>query len=416
MTKSMSKTIEKFLRYVKIDTQSCEESATTPSTMKQHDLAKLLVEELHAMGAEDVTYDKESCYVYATIPASCGCEKAPVLGFIAHMDTSPAVTDTNVNPRIVENYDGRDILLNAEANIVMQVADFPELLKYVGQDLIVTDGTTLLGADDKAGVAEIMAMAEYLLQHPEQKHGKIRIGFTPDEEVGCGADYFNVELFGADFAYTVDGGPLGELEYENFNAAGAKLHVNGRSVHPGAAKGKMKNAILIAQEFQSLLPVFQNPMYTEMYEGFFHLDGIAGNVEAVVADYIIRDHDKALFEEKKSMFLAVADFLNRKYGEGTIVVEMKDSYYNMREVIEPHMHLIDKACEAMKELGVEPAISPIRGGTDGARLSFMGLPCPNLFTGGENFHGRFEYASVQAMNQATEVLIKLAEKYSESVE
>lgn len=415
METDMTKTIENFLRYVKVDTQSCDESTTTPSTMKQHDLAKMLVDELHAMGAADVTYDEEHCYVYATVPASEGCEDAPVLGFIAHMDTSPAVTDTNVKARIVENYDGQDIVLNTEENIVMHVADFPELSKYVGQDLIVTDGTTLLGADDKAGIAEIMAMAEYLLQHPEQKHGKIRIGFTPDEEVGCGADHFNVELFGADFAYTVDGGALGELEYENFNAAGAKLNVNGRSVHPGSAKGKMKNAILIAQEFQSLLPVFQNPMYTELYEGFFHLDGIAGNVESVVADYIIRDHDKALFEEKKTIFMAAADFLNRKYGEGTIVVDMKDSYYNMREVIEPHMHLIENASNAMKELGITPAISPIRGGTDGARLSFMGLPCPNLFTGGENFHGRYEYASIQAMNMATELLIKLAEKYSEPV-
>lgn len=407
----MTKTIENFLRYAKIDTQSNEESATTPSTMKQHDLAKVLVSELEAIGATEITYDKEHCYVYASIPASKGCESAPVLGFIAHMDTSPAVTDTNVKPRIVENYDGQDIVLNKQENIVMKVGDFPELSKYVGQDLIVTDGTTLLGADDKAGVAEIMAMAEYLLTHPEMKHGKIRIGFTPDEEIGCGADCFDVKLFGADYAYTVDGGMLGELEYENFNAAGAKLHVYGRSVHPGSAKGKMKNAILIAQEFQSLLPVFQNPMYTEKYEGFFHLDSIAGDVENTVADYIIRDHDKDLFEQKKNMFLQAADFLNQKYGEGTVVVEMKDSYYNMKEVIAPHMHLIDNASQAMKELGIEPIVSPIRGGTDGARLSFMGLPCPNLCTGGENFHGRYEFACVQSMNKVTELLIKLAEKY-----
>lgn len=407
----MTKTIENFLRYAKIDTQSNEETGTTPSTMKQHDLAKVLVAELEKIGAKEITYDKEHCYVYATIPASEGCENAPVLGFIAHMDTSPAVTDTNVKPRIVENYDGQDIVLNTEENIVMKVADFPELSKYVGQDLIVTDGTTLLGADDKAGIAEIMAMAEQLLTQPEIKHGKIRIGFTPDEEIGCGADYFNVELFGADYAYTVDGGMLGELEYENFNAAGAKLHVYGRSVHPGSAKGKMKNAILIAQEFQSLLPVFQNPMYTEKYEGFFHLDSITGDVEKTTADYIIRDHDKNLFEQKKAMFLQAADFLNKKYGEGTAVVEMKDSYYNMKEVIEPHMHLIDNASQAMKELGIEPLVSPIRGGTDGARLSFMGLPCPNLCTGGENFHGRYEFACVQSMNKVTELLIKLAEKY-----
>lgn len=407
----MTKTIENFLRYVKVDTQSSEESATTPSTMKQHDLAQLLVAELEKMGALEITYDKEHCYVYATIPASEGCESAPTLGFIAHMDTSPAVTDTNVQPRIVENYDGQDIVLNAAENVVMRVEDFPELLKYKGQDLIVTDGTTLLGADDKAGIAEIMATAEYLLKTPACKHGKIRIGFTPDEEVGCGADYFDVELFGADFAYTVDGGALGELEYENFNAAGAKLHVYGRSVHPGSAKGKMKNAILIAQEFQSMLPVFQNPMYTEKYEGFFHLDSIEGNVEEVLADYIIRDHDKALFEEKKSVFLRTAEFLNQKYGEGTIVVDMVDSYYNMREILEPHMHLIDNASQAMKELDIEPIISPIRGGTDGARLSFMGLPCPNLCTGGENYHGKYEYACVQSMEKVTELLIKIAEKY-----
>ncbi|MBE5883325.1 MAG: peptidase T [Lachnospiraceae bacterium] len=408
----MTKTIENFLRYVKVDTQSSEESTTTPSTMKQHNLAEMLVKELEAIGAIEITYDKEHCYVYATIPATAGYEEGPVLGFIAHMDTSPAVTDTNVQPRIVEAYDGGDIVLNVKEKIIMRVADFPELAKYKGQDLIVTDGTTLLGADDKAGIAEIMAMAEYLLTNPDSKHGKIRIGFTPDEEVGCGADYFDVALFGADYAYTVDGGALGELEYENFNAAGAKLHVYGRSVHPGSAKGKMKNAILIAQEFQSLLPVFENPMYTEKYEGFFHLDSIQGNVEEVLADYIIRDHDKELFAQKKEVFLQTAEFLNQKYGEGTVVVDMADSYYNMREVLEPHMHLVDNASEAMQELGIEPIISPIRGGTDGARLSFMGLPCPNLCTGGENYHGRYEYACVQSMEKVTELLIKLTEKYA----
>ena len=329
------------------------------------------------------------------------------------MDTSPAVTDTNVKPRIVEHYDGKDIVLNAAENIVMKTADFPELLNYVGKDLIVTDGTTLLGADDKAGVAEIMTMAEDLLNHPEKKHGKIRIGFTPDEEVGAGADHFDVKLFGADYAYTVDGGALGELEYENFNAAGAKLHVYGRSVHPGSAKGKMKNAILIAQEFQKLLPVEQNPMYTEGYEGFFHLDAICGNVEEVTADYIIRDHNRQLFEQKKELFLSCADFLNRKYGEGTAIVDMKDSYYNMREIMEQHMHLIDNAKAAMEELGIEPRVSPIRGGTDGARLSFMGLPCPNLCTGGENYHGRYEYACVQSMEKTTGLLIAIAAKYAD---
>lgn len=406
-----NKTIENFLRYVKIDTQSSEESESTPSTMKQHNLAKLLVEELKNMGAEEITYDTEHCYVYATIPASQGYENAPVLGFIAHMDTSPAVTDTGVKPRVVEKYDGQDIVLNTDENIVMKVSDFPELLSYVGKDLIVTDGTTLLGADDKAGIAEIMAMAEYFLSNPDEPHGKIRVGFTPDEEVGRGADYFDVKLFGADYAYTVDGGPLGELEYENFNAAGATLRIYGRSVHPGSAKGKMKNAILIAQEFQGMLPVFQNPMYTEKYEGFFHLDSIKGDVELVEADYIIRDHDKALFEEKKDLFLQTAAFLNGKYGEGTVVVEMVDSYYNMREVLEPHMHLVDNAAAAMKELGIEPLVSPIRGGTDGARLSFMGLPCPNLCTGGENFHGRYEFACVQSMEKITELLISIISKY-----
>lgn len=409
----MTQTIQNFLRYVKIDTQSRENAGVVPSTDKQHNLAKLLVEELEAMGAAEITYDKEHCYVYATIPAAKGYEEAPVLGFIAHMDTSPSVTGADVQPRILEQYDGEDILLNEKEQVIMKVKDFPELLKYRGQDLIVTDGTTLLGADDKAGIAEIMAMAAYFLSHPEAKHGKLRLGFTPDEEVGDGAEYFDVPLFGAEYAYTVDGGALGELEYENFNAAGASLLVHGRSVHPGSAKGKMKNAILIAQEFQSLLPVFENPMYTEKYEGFFHLDSISGNVEVLTADYIIRDHDRELFEQKKKVFLQTADFLNQKYGEGTIEVQMKDSYYNMREILEPHMHLVDNASKVMKELGVEPIISPIRGGTDGARLSFMGLPCPNLCTGGENYHGRFEYACVQSMEKTTEILIGLAQTYAE---
>ncbi|MDE6699838.1 MAG: peptidase T [Acetatifactor sp.] len=407
----MTETIENFLRYVRVDTQSAEESVSIPSTTKQHDLAQMLVQELSKMGAHEIVYDKEHCYVYATVPASPGYEECPVLGFVAHMDTSPAVTGTGVNPRIVERYDGGDIVLNEELNIVMRTEDFPGLSKYVGQDLIVTDGTTLLGADDKAGVAEIMAMVDKLLHHPEIMHGKIRIGFTPDEEVGCGADHFNVELFGADFAYTVDGGALGELEYENFNAAGAKLVVHGRSVHPGDAKGKMKNAILMAQEFQGLLPVSENPMYTEGYEGFFHLDSIRGNVEETVADYIIRDHDKALFEKKKKVFLDCVDFMNLKYGEGTVTVELKDSYYNMKEIILPHMHLIDNAKEVLEELGIEPKVIPIRGGTDGARLSFMGLPCPNLCTGGENFHGRYEFACVQSMEQVTELLVRLAQRY-----
>lgn len=408
----MSKTIENFLRYVKIDTQSSETTGTTPSTAKQHILAKLLQEELKTIGATEITYDEEHCYLYATIPATPGCEDVAVLGFIAHMDTSPAVTDENVRPRIVENYDGKDIVLNEAENIMFRVEDFPEVLKLQGKDLIVTDGTTLLGADDKAGIAEIMAMAEFLLKNPDFRHGKIRIGFTPDEEIGAGADYFNVALFGADFAYTVDGGALGELEDETFNAAAGKLTVHGRSVHPGSAKGKMINSILVAQEFQSLLPVFQNPMYTEGYEGFFHLDGISGNVEETVAEYIIRDHDRDLFEQKKKMFVQCADFLNQKYGEGTVTAEVKDSYYNMKEVLKPYGHLMENASIALRELGVEPVISPVRGGTDGSRLSYMGLPCPNLCTGGANYHSRFEYACVQSMETVTELLIRLAGMYS----
>ena len=405
----MSKVIDNFLRYVKIDTQSAENDLH-PSTAKQHDLAKLLYEELKAMGASDVTYDREHCYVYATVPGNTDSDK--VLGFIAHMDTSPAVTDTNVNPRIVKQYDGSDIVLSEEDGIVLSPKDFPSLLLYKGEDLIVTDGKTLLGADDKAGVAEIMAMAEYLLSHPEVPHGTVKIGFTPDEEVGAGPDFFDVALFGADFAYTVDGGRIGELEYENFNAAGAKVTFHGRSVHPGDAKNKMKNAILLAQEFQSLLPAEQNPMYTEGYEGFFHLDAIEGNVDETTVDYIIRDHDKNKFTGKKELFVKAGEFLNEKYGEGTVTISLKDSYYNMREVMEEHMHLIDNARETMEEMGITPIIQPIRGGTDGARLSFMGLPCPNLGTGSHNFHGRYEYACVQSMEKITEFLIALLQKYA----
>ena len=407
----MTKTIENFLQYVRIDTQSCETAGTTPSTAKQHDLARLLVSQLKEMGAAEITYDEEHCYVYASIPASAGYEKSPVLGFIAHMDTAPAVTGTNVKPRIVEKYDGEDILLNEARSIYLSASDFPELKSLKGKDLIVTDGTTLLGADDKAGVAEIMAMAEHLLSHPELPHGKIRIGFTPDEEIGKGADYFDVALFGADFAYTVDGGELGELEDETFNAAGAKLTVHGRNVHPGSAKGKMVNSILIAQEFQNLLPVFQNPMYTENREGFFHIDGISGNVEETTAEYIIRDHDKALFEQKKELFMRCADFLNEKYGQGTVTVEMADSYYNMKEVLASHAHLMENACSVLREMGIEPKITPVRGGTDGSRLSYMGLPCPNLCTGGANYHSRFEYACIQSMETVTDLLIRLAVRY-----
>lgn len=404
----MEKVTDRFLRYVQIDTQSDEEGTGTPTTEKQHELARLLVEELTKMGAEEITYDKEHCYVYASIPATEGMEKKPVMGFISHMDTSPAVSGANVRPRIITAYDGKDIVLNSGLGIVMKTADFPELKEYQGKSLIVTDGTTLLGADDKAGVAEIMTMAEYLLSHRDVPHGKLRIGFTPDEEVGAGADHFDVELFSADCAYTVDGGKLGELEYENFNAAGARVTFHGRSVHPGDAKNKMKNALLTAMEFQGMLPVSENPMYTEKYEGFYHLDALNGDIERAVADYIIRDHSREKFEQKKALFEKAGAFLNEKYGEGTVEIELKDSYYNMKEIIEDHMELIDHAMEAMREAGVEPVVVPIRGGTDGARLSYMGLPCPNLCTGGHNFHGRFEYICIESMEAVVRILLNMA--------
>ncbi len=404
----MEKVTDRFLRYVQIDTQSDEEGTGMPTTEKQHELARLLVEELTKMGAEEITYDKEHCYVYASIPATEGMEKKPVMGFISHMDTSPAVSGANVRPRIITAYDGKDIVLNSGLGIVMKTADFPELKEYQGKSLIVTDGTTLLGADDKAGVAEIMTMAEYLLFHRDVPHGKLRIGFTPDEEVGAGADHFDVELFSADCAYTVDGGKLGELEYENFNAAGARVTFHGRSVHPGDAKNKMKNALLTAMEFQGMLPVSENPMYTEKYEGFYHLDALNGDIERAVADYIIRDHSREKFEQKKALFEKAGAFLNEKYGEGTVEIELKDSYYNMKEIIEDHMELIDHAMEAMREARVEPVVVPIRGGTDGARLSYMGLPCPNLCTGGHNFHGRFEYICIESMEAVVRILLNLA--------
>lgn len=408
----MTDTIERFLRYVKIDTQSMDDCDMIPSTEKQHNLAKLLASELNEMGASDIYYDENHCYVYATIPASTGYEHAKTLGFIAHLDTSPEVSGENVSPRIITEYNGEDIELNDNPRIIMETKEFQELLELKGQDLIVTDGTTLLGADDKAGVAEIMAMTKYLLSHPECEHGKIRIAFTPDEEVGCGTDYFDLKLFDADYAYTVDGGALGEVEYENFNAASGKLFIAGRSVHPGSAKDKMINAILVAQEFNTLLPD-EKPVNTEGYEGFYHLCNIDGCVESAECHYIIRDHDKAKFEERKQIFANCANKLNEKYGEGTVTATLTDSYYNMSEIIKDHMHLIDNACSLLKELGVEPQVVPIRGGTDGARLSFEGLPCPNLCTGGANYHSRFEYACVQSMNTVTELLIQLAQKYKD---
>lgn len=407
----MSNVLERFLSYVKIDTESVEDVVCFPSSEKQKDLGNLLVEELKAIGITDAMMDQNG-YVYGTIPATTE-RTLPIIGFIAHMDTAPAMSGKNVNPGIVKNYDGSDIILNEEKNIVLSPSVDKDLLDYVGKDLIVTDGLTLLGADDKAGIAEIMSMAQFFMEHPEVEHGIIKIAFTPDEEVGRGMDFFDVKKFGADFAYTVDGGALGELEYENFNAAGAKLHVQGISIHPGTAKNRMKNAVLMAMEFQNMLPVNENPAFTEGYEGFYLLNSLNGDVEHVVADYIIRDHDMEKFEAKKAYFHKTAEFLNEKYGAGTFTVEMKDSYYNMKEKVEPHMHLIENATKAMQELDIEPKIVPIRGGTDGARLSFMGIPCPNLCAGGYNFHGKFEYICVQSMEKIVELLIKIVEIYSE---
>lgn len=405
--------IEKFLRYVKIDTQSDDTTGTSPSTMKQHDLAKLLYDEMNAIGVSNVFYDKDHCYVYGVIPATAGYENAPKIGFISHMDTSDEVSGKDVKPRIVEKYDGNDIKLSADGKVVLSPDSFPELKNHIGEDLIVTDGTTLLGADDKAGVAEIMTMAETLLSNSSIAHGDIMIAFTPDEEIGAGTAFFDIDRFGAQYAYTVDGGKLGELEYENFNAAEGVIKVNGRSVHPGDAKNKMINASLICYEFHSLLPAFQNPMYTEKREGFFHLTEITGSTESATASYIIRDHDEALFNEKKELFKAAAEFLNKKYGEGTVEVTLRDQYYNMIEKIRPHMHLVDNAKKVMESLDIVPIDVPIRGGTDGASLSYKGLPCPNLCTGGYNYHGKYEYASIQEMRKVVEILLGLAKVYKD---
>ncbi len=396
---------DRFLKYVSYDTQSSEESTTFPSTEKQKVLLAALRDEMQALGMTEVTMDQYG-YVMGTVPASKGCENAPVIGFIAHVDTSPDMSGLNVKPRIIEEYDGGDIVLNGQ--LTMKVADFPELRFFKGHTLIHTDGTTLLGADDKAGVAEIMTAAEYLLSHPEIKHGKIRIGFTPDEEVGRGVDFFDVKAFGADFAYTVDGGMEGELEYENFNAASAKIEIQGRNVHPGYAKNKMINAIEVACDLQALLPACERPEHTEGYEGFYHCVGLTGTVEKAAISYIIRDHDADKFEQKKVFMWACVDLLKKRYGDEVLTLTLKDQYFNMRRMVEPHPHVIDKALEAMKMAGVEPLVRPIRGGTDGARLSFIGLPCPNLFTGGMNFHGKFEYCSLTTMRKAQQVILNLA--------
>lgn len=399
-----SKLIERFFRYIKIDTESSTTTNKTPSTAGQMEFAKLLVEELKTIGLQDVTIDNNG-YVMATLPSNIDKE-IPTIGFVAHMDTSPDMSGKNVNPQIVKNYDGKDIVLNKANNIVLSPKDFPELLDYVGQDIITTDGSTLLGADDKAGLAEIVTAMEYLVQHPEIKHGKIRVGFTPDEEIGQGADHFDVKKFGAEWAYTIDGGQIGELEYENFNAASATISIKGRNVHPGTAKDKMVNSLTLATKLTALLPDAETPEHTEKYEGFFHLMGINGSVEETTVSYIIRDHDRAKFEEKKQRLSTIVDFLNKIYNNA-FSLTMKDQYYNMKEKVEPVKHIVDLAYVAMQEVGVNPLVKPIRGGTDGARLSFMGLPCPNIFGGGHNFHGRFEYVPIPSMQKAMEVILKI---------
>ena len=399
---------DKFLRYIAVDTQSAE-AETVPSTEKQFNLARMLCEELKAMGASDVRLDEEHAYVYGFIPSNVE-ENIPVLGFVAHMDTSPALSGKDVKARCIANYDGKDICLNEEKQIFMRVEEFPELPGYAGKELIVTDGTTLLGADDKAGIAEIMTMAELLLNHPEVPHGKIAIAFTPDEEVGHGVDFFDIPGFGAAAAYTVDGGALGGIEYETFNAASARVRINGRSIHPGSAKNKMRNALRIALELDSLLPEADRPEHTEGYEGFYHLDAMNGTVESAVMDYIIRDHDRQKFEARKAFFASCCDFLNKKYGEDTAVPEINDTYYNLKDALTDHMDLIDRACEAMRSIGVEPVITPVRGGTDGCHLSYAGLPCPNLFTGGHNYHSKYEYIVRESMEKSVELLLALARK------
>ena len=400
----MEKILNRFLRYVSVDTQSNEESESQPSAAKEWDLLKMLRDELQALGV-DVTLD-EYGYVMASLPSNLDYE-VPSVGFIAHVDTAPDASGKDVKPQIIEKYDGGAIELKGVPGLQLKPEEFPEMLHYVGQTLITTDGTTLLGADDKAGVAEIMTAVQYLVEHPEVKHGPVKIGFTPDEEIGRGVVKFDVKRFGAHYAYTMDGGEIGELEFENFNAASAKIHIQGRNVHPGSAKGKMKNAILIGQEFNSMLPVDQRPEFTEAYEGFFHLISFKGSVEEADFSYIIRDHDHAKFQQKKKLIGFVASFLNTKYGEGTVVLEVKDQYYNMREQVEPHYHIIEKAVKAMEMADIKPKIQPIRGGTDGANLSFKGLPCPNIFAGGLNFHGNMEFVPLQSMEKATEVILNL---------
>lgn len=407
----MEKILDKFLRYIAIDTMSDEESATQPSAARELTLSRMLVEELKSMGIKDAELDKDG-YVMATLPASEGYEERPVIGFIAHVDTSPDAPGACTNPQIIENYNGGEIALKGVPGLALKPSEFPEMLDYRGQTLITTDGTTLLGADDKAGVAEIMCAVEYLLAHPEFKHGTVRIGFTPDEEIGRGVDAFDVKKFNAVYAYTMDGGAVGELEYENFNAASAKIRIQGRNVHPGYAKNKMINALHVAAELDKHLPEGDRPEFTEGYEGFFHLIGMNGTVEEASLSYIIRDHDRAGFEARKEMMQNAADAINARYGAGTATLVMKDQYYNMREAVEPHYHVVEKAIEAMEMAGIKPKVQPIRGGTDGARLSFMGLPCPNIFAGGLNFHGKMEFVPLESMEKAKDVIINIIRLYA----
>ncbi|PAQ16432.1 peptidase T [Bacillaceae bacterium SAOS 7] len=403
--------LKRFTSYVKIDTQSDENSPTTPSTEKQWTLIHMLEEELKEIGMEEVTVD-EYGYVMATLPANTE-KDVPVIGFLAHVDTTPDFTGKNVQPQVVENYDGQDIVLNEKLKIVLSPKGFPELPQYKGHTLVTTDGTTLLGADNKAGVTEIMTAMAYLINHPEIKHGKIRVAFTPDEEIGRGPHKFDVDAFNASFAYTIDGGPLGELEYESFNAAGAKIIIKGKNVHPGTAKGKMIHSSKIAMELHAQLPAGEAPEYTEGYEGFYHLLSINGDVEQTEMEYIIRDFDKTNFQARKDAMTHIVKNLQEAYGEDRIILEMNDQYYNMREKIEPVKEIVDTAYEAMTNLGIEPIVKPIRGGTDGSQLSYMGLPTPNIFTGGENFHGRFEYASVNNMEKSVQVIVEIAKLFEE---
>ena len=394
--------LERFLKYVSIHTTSDENTGLVPSTPQQMEFAKILAEELKDMGMQDVSLDKKG-YLMATLPSNID-KDVPTVGFISHLDTSPDMSGKNVKPRIVENYDGNDIILNEKENIVLSPKQFPELTMYRGQSLVVTNGLTLLGADDKAGIAEIMTAMDYFIKNPDVKHGKVRIAFNPDEEIGLGAHHFDVEKFGCQFAYTMDGGEIGELEYENFNAAGAKVTFYGTNVHPGYAKNKMVNSMKIATKFMATVPANESPEYTDGYEGFYHLTGIGGDVEKTTVSYIIRDHDRKKFEERKAHLQMLVDKINSEFGDNTATLEVKDQYYNMKEKVEPVKYIVDIASEAIRQAGVEPKVKPIRGGTDGAQLSFMGLPCPNIFAGGHNFHGKYEFVPIQSMEKATEVV------------